>query len=84
MFDTRARVETVWLHSGREAPGTTGRLELAIQAADLNMRKCQVWVAGESFMARPVRTHLSVDRGIPDSAMAFKSYWKLGVADARD
>lgn len=83
-FTTRARLEATWLHSGNEAPGTTGQLELAIQAAQFETRNCQVWIAGESFMVRSVRTHLMLDRGITEAAIDAKGYWKLGVADARD
>ncbi len=82
-FATKAALDTVWLHAGCEVPGTTGRLELEIQAADLAAQDCQVWLAGESFMVRWVRTHLAVDRGIPERAIDAKAYWKVGVADAR-
>jgi NADPH-dependent ferric siderophore reductase len=83
-LESRARLEVTWLHSGAEPPGTTGQLELAVQAANFDMSNGQVWSAGESFMVRSVRTHLSVDRGVLDSAIDARGYWKLGVADARD
>ncbi|ATQ44041.1 siderophore-interacting protein [Caulobacter mirabilis] len=80
---SNAALDVQWLHSGAEAPGATGRLELAVQAADLDTRNCQAWIAGESFMVRSVRTHLTVDRGVPEHALDSQGYWKLGVADAR-
>lgn len=71
-----------WVHSGTAFPGTTGKLELALQQADLP-RDCQVFLAGEAFMVRAMRTHLLVDRGIPHTSMDAKGYWRMGTADHR-
>ena len=72
-----------WVHSGTAFPGTTGKLELAVQQADLP-RRCQVFLAGEAFMVRAMRTHLLVDRGILHPSIDAKGYWRLGAADHRD
>ncbi|WP_206066358.1 siderophore-interacting protein [Novosphingobium sp. ERN07] len=72
-----------WVHSGAAFPGTTGKLELVVQKADLP-RSCQVFLAGEAFMVRAMRTHLLVDRRILHTSIDAKGYWRLGTADHRD
>lgn len=71
-----------WVYSGSAFPGTTGKLELVVQQADLP-RDCQVFLAGEAFMVRALRTHLLVDRVIPHTSIDAKGYWRLGMADHR-
>jgi NADPH-dependent ferric siderophore reductase len=79
-----ASVRVHWLHSDTEAPGTTGRIELAVQAPSFEPSDCRIWLAGESFMVRAVLTHLLVDRRICPRAICAKGYWKLGVGDHRE
>ncbi|PKU22967.1 siderophore-interacting protein [Telmatospirillum siberiense] len=78
-----ATLRVHWLHSGTEAPGTTGRIELAVQALSFEPGDCRIWLAGESFMVRAVLTHLLVDRRISPGAICAKGYWKLGTAGHR-
>jgi NADPH-dependent ferric siderophore reductase len=79
-----ARLELCWLHSGGEAPGATGQLELTIQSRALDLENCQVFLAGESFMVRAVRTYLLTERSLDPSRLDSKGYWKFGEADHRD
>ncbi|MFT8809415.1 siderophore-interacting protein [Gluconobacter sp.] len=79
-----ASVERTWLHSGKEWPGTTGRLELAVQNVALPLDDCSVWVAGESLMVRSLRSWFLADQRLSRSRLHAKGYWKLGVADHRD
>ncbi|CAN5173646.1 siderophore-interacting protein [soil metagenome] len=72
-----------WVHSGTAFPGTTGKLELAVHQASLP-RDCQVFLAGEAFMVRAMRTHLLVDRSILHTSIDAKGYWRLGAANHRD
>lgn len=72
-----------WVHSGAVFPGTTGNLELAVQQAILP-KACQIFLAGEAFMVRSMRTHLLVDRGIAKASIDAKGYWRLGSSDYRD
>ncbi|WAC61298.1 siderophore-interacting protein [Brevundimonas sp. SL130] len=72
-----------WVHSGTAFPGTTGKLELVVQQADLPP-DCQVFLAGEAFMVRAMRTHLLVDRGILHPSIDAKGYWRLGASDHRE
>lgn len=72
-----------WVHSGTAFPGTTGKLELTVQQAGLP-RDCQIFLAGEAFMVRAMRTHLLVDRGILHPSIDAKGYWRLGAADHRE
>lgn len=71
-----------WVDSGTAFPGTTGKLELAVQRADFP-RTSQVFLAGEAFMVRAIRTHLLVDRGILHTSIDAKGYWRVGMADHR-
>lgn len=77
-----ANLTVQWVHAGAAFPGTTGKLELMVQQADLP-RRCQVFLAGEAFMVRALRTHLLVDRGILDTSIDAKGYWRVGMADHR-
>lgn len=83
LFSGRAGLTVDWVHSGTEPPGTTGKLELAVQRAILPASP-QVWLAGESFMVRAVLTHLLFDRGILHTSIDSAGYWKFGAADHRD
>jgi len=82
-FASRANLTIDWVHSGTEAPGTTGKLELVVQQAILPASP-QVWLAGESFMVRAILTHLLFDRGILHTSIDSAGYWKFGAADHRD
>lgn len=82
-FTSRANLTLHWVHSDTEAPGTTGKLELAVQRAALPASP-QVWLAGESFMVRAILTHLLVDRGILHTSIDSAGYWKFGAADHRE
>ncbi|MBO9695354.1 MAG: siderophore-interacting protein [Sphingopyxis sp.] len=82
-FASRANLTVHWVHSDTEAPGTTGKLELAMQHATLPSSP-QVWLAGESFMVRAILTHLLFDRGILHTSIDSAGYWKFGAADHRD
>lgn len=78
-----AELKVQWVHSGAAFPGTTGKLELAVQQATFPS-SAQVFVAGEAFMVRALRTHLLVDRAIVHTSIDAKGYWKVGNADFRD
>jgi len=83
-LDSYAKTDICWLHSGLELPGTSGQLELTIQSMAPDLDDCQVWLAGESFMVRAIRTYLLTDRGLNPSRIDSKGYWKMGAADHRD
>lgn len=72
-----------WVHSGSAFPGTTGGLELAVQQAELP-KAFQVFLAGEAFMVRALRTHFLVDREISPTSVDAKGYWRQGCSDYRD
>lgn len=81
---THAALETIWLHSHSESPGTTGQLELAVQNSGFGVDGCKAWIAGESSMVRSVRTHLMIDRRMNPATIHAQGYWKFGVSDHRD
>ena len=75
---------TQWLHSGNRPPGTTGQIEAAVRAAQIDPESTRIWVAGESLMVRAVLDHLLVERGVPRESIRSAGYWKRGLADYHD
>ncbi|AOK31338.1 hypothetical protein WS67_08980 [Burkholderia singularis] len=84
MLKCRAPVTAHWLHSGRQAPGTSGQIAAFVRTLALDPIEHRVWVAGESSMVRDVRDHLMKDRAFARGAIRSQGYWKLGEADHRD
>jgi len=82
-FATRSDVTIQWIHAGAAYPGTTGKLELVVQRTVL-AKAPQVFLAGEAFMVRAIRTHLLVDHAIPPTSIHSAGYWRLGATDHRD
>ncbi|EYT81945.1 iron utilization protein [Streptomyces sp. Tu 6176] len=56
-----------------------GRLALdAVSSAPLPDGPFYTWVAGESGLATGLRRHLTRDRGVPRTRIAFQGYWRHG------
>jgi len=83
-LSARGGVNIKWVHSGKRAAGTSGQLEFAVRDATINTHNCCIWLAGESFMVRSIRTYLETERGIMRSAIDAKGYWKFGTAAHRE
>ncbi len=52
----------------------------AVRAARLRPGPCYVWTAGESSLPTGLRRHLTGEREVPKSDIAFLGYWKYGRA----
>lgn len=78
---TRAALDLRWLHRGDAAPGTTTLLEDAVRAHDLPSGDGFVWVAGESLAIKPLRRHLSRERGLHRDSWDVDGYWRRGAAN---
>jgi len=71
-------VRVHWLP--RDEPGRPpGTLALeTIRRAELREGRSYTWVAGESRLATGLRRHLTGERGVPKSDIAFFGYWRQG------
>lgn len=82
-FDTRARVDTVWLH--RASAATTGQsadiplLRQAIAGLSFPPGEGYAWVAAEAATAKALRRHLVEDRGLRKDRVKAAAYWKHGA-----
>ncbi len=78
---TAANAEIVWLHRGREAPGTTRLLDQALRSARLPADDLHAWLAGEIDTVRRLRATL-IERGVARTDIKAAGYWRLGHADS--
>jgi NADPH-dependent ferric siderophore reductase len=76
-FDTRARVETHWLH--RHGAGDQALLQKAIADLQLPPGDGYTWVAAEAGTAKALRRYLVDQRGLPKDRVKAAAYWKKGA-----
>jgi NADPH-dependent ferric siderophore reductase len=81
-FDTRARVDIVWLHRSSATAGKSAGASLLQQAiADLSFPPGDgyAWVAAEAATAKALRRHLVDERGLRKDRVKAAAYWKHGA-----
>jgi NADPH-dependent ferric siderophore reductase len=78
-FDTRARLETHWLHRDGAEPGNHLLLQRAIAELSLPPGEGYVWVAAEASVAKSLRRHLVDVRGLRKDRVKAAAYWKRGA-----
>jgi NADPH-dependent ferric siderophore reductase len=79
-FDTRARLDTRWLHRGGAEPGEKKLLlQQAIAALALPPGEGYAWVAAEAATAKALRRHLVEERGLNKDRVKAAAYWKQGA-----
>ena len=78
-FDTRARLETHWLHRNGAAPGDASLLLKAISGLSLPSGDGYAWVAAEAATAKALRRHLVDERGLRKDRVKAAAYWKQGA-----
>jgi NADPH-dependent ferric siderophore reductase len=78
-FDTRARLETRWLHRNGAAPGDASLLLKAISSLSLPPGDGYAWVAAEAATAKSLRRHLVDERGLRKDRVKAAAYWKQGA-----
>jgi NADPH-dependent ferric siderophore reductase len=78
-FDTRARLETHWLHRGASVPGGGSLLQKAIAGLSLPSGDGYAWVAAEAATAKALRRHLVDERGLRKDRVKAAAYWKQGA-----
>lgn len=78
-FESMARVETMWLHRGAAALGTTDLLCKAVADVPLPSGSGYAWVADESEIARAIRRMLIDNRGLARERIKAAGYWRRGI-----
>jgi len=78
-FDTRARLETHWLHRDGAEPGNHLLLQRAIAELSLPPGEGYAWVAAEASVAKALRRHLVDVRGLRKDRVKAAAYWKRGA-----
>lgn len=78
-FESRAEVETRWLHRGDAAPGATSRLVEEVAALRLPEGEGYAWVAAEAGAAKALRRCLVEERGLRKDRVKAAAYWKRGA-----
>jgi NADPH-dependent ferric siderophore reductase len=81
---TAAAIEVTWLARRGAPAGTTDLLEAALRRARLPEGRGQCWIVGEAAAVRRLRCQLTVERGIPPSAVTAKGYWRMGQAGYKE
>jgi len=78
-FDTRARIETHWLHRDGAEPGDQSLLQRAIAELPLPPGDGYAWVAAEAATAKALRRLLIDERGLRKDRVKAAAYWKRGA-----
>ena len=78
-FDTRARIETHWLHRDGAAPGDPSLLQSEIAELPLPPGDGYAWVAAEAATAKALRRVLIDERGLRKDRVKAAAYWKRGA-----
>ena len=78
-FETRARLETHWLHRDGAAPGAKPRLQEAIAGLKLPSGDGYAWVAAEAATAKALRWQLIEHHGLRKDRVKAAAYWKQGA-----
>jgi NADPH-dependent ferric siderophore reductase len=78
-FDTRARLETHWLHRDGAEPGNHLLLQSAVTGLSLPPGEGYAWVAAEASVAKALRRHLVDVRGLRKDRVKAAAYWKQGA-----
>jgi NADPH-dependent ferric siderophore reductase len=84
-FESRADVETVWVHRPLSRATDPAPLLGAVRALDLpKSGDGYCWAAGESETAKLLRRHLIDDRGHEKTWVKAAGYWKRGAVSIHE
>jgi len=83
VFETRAELETIWVHRPLSQATDESGLIAALDKIALEPETF-IWVAAEASVARAVRAYLVEKRGYPLSWIKAAGYWAKGKADAHE
>jgi NADPH-dependent ferric siderophore reductase len=83
-FPSAAAVAIHWVHRPIEEAANAAPLLAALCALNLPQGDVHAWVAAESNVARALREHLLVERGLNRSWVKAAGYWRLGDTGAHE
>jgi NADPH-dependent ferric siderophore reductase len=83
VFETRANLETIWVHRPLSRATDASGVIAALEKVPLEPETF-VWIAAEASVARAVKTHLLEKRGFPLGWIKASGYWAKGKADAHE
>ena len=84
-FDSRASVETTWVHRPLSRAQDPAPLMDAVRAIALpNSGDGYAWAAGESQTAKLLRRHLLDERGLDKTWVKAAGYWKRGAVSIHE
>ncbi len=84
VFDTKADLQTIWVHRPLDRADDPAPLLEALRALTLPEGDGFVWIAAEAAVARAARACLVEERGHPLAWTKAAGYWVKGVADAHE
>ena len=83
-FESRAALETHWVHRPLARATDPAPLLQAIAALPLPKGDGYAWVAGESLTAKAIRQHLVVERSLRKAWVKAAGYWRSGSTAIHD
>jgi len=83
VFETRAGLETIWVHRPLSQATDASGLITALENIALKPETF-IWIAAEASVARAVRAYLVEKRGYPLSWIKAAGYWAKGKANAHE
>jgi len=83
-FRSRATVAVHWVYRPASKAADASILVDAVSALTLPNGDGYVWVAGESDMARTLRKHLLLERGLDKAWVKAAGYWRQGGAGVHE
>jgi NADPH-dependent ferric siderophore reductase len=84
-FESRAKVQTKWVHRPLSMATDPAPLVDAVRALKFpEAREGYAWAAGESQTAKLLRRHLIDERGLDKSWVKAAGYWKRGAASIHE
>jgi NADPH-dependent ferric siderophore reductase len=83
-FESRARLDVIWVCRRGTAAGSADVLLNAMRTLAMPTTGCFAWIAVESKVARRLRQFLVEERGVEKSWVKAAGYWQRGVVGAHE
>ena len=77
-FETKAQLETVWVHRNDKSANGEAPLLQAVRATGFAGGDYYAWVACEASLAKQLRQHLVSERGTSKEWIKAAAYWRRG------
>jgi NADPH-dependent ferric siderophore reductase len=83
-FESRARLDVIWVYRRGAAAGSADALLKALRTLAVRPIGCFAWIAVESKVARRLRQFLVDERGVEKPWVKAAGYWQRGVVGAHE